>query len=383
MAELGAAIRGEWTLDRDWLTVNHGSYGAAPKAVLAAQQDWRSQMEAGPTRFFSRVYPAAVRAAAGTLARFVGANSEDIAFVTNATEGCNAVLRSLALRPGDEVLVLTHGYGAVRNTVRYVTERAGARMQQAALPFPDPDDARVLAALEARLTPRTRLAVLDHITSASALVLPIAAMTALCRDAGVPVLVDGAHAPGQVTLDLAALGADWYAGNCHKWLCAPKGSGFLWAAPDRQADLHPVSLSHGLGGGFLAEFDWTGTRDPSAWLAVSAAIGFHERLGGADLRARNAALAAEATALLARRLKTGVGASGAFAAAMGVVRLPVSGPATTERAHAIRERLLDARTDAPVQALDGALWLRLSAAAYNERADYERLADIVATALHD
>ena len=381
MPALGAAIRGEWVLDSDWLTVNHGSYGAVPKPVLAAQQDWRRRMEAQPTRFFSRVFPGAVREAAAALGAFVGAKGEDIAFVTNATEGCNAVLRSLALRPGDEVLVLTHGYGAVRNTVHYVTERAGARMTEAALPFPDPDEARVLAALEAVLTPRTRLAVLDHITSASALVLPIAAMTALCRAARVPVLIDGAHGPGQVTLDVPALGADWYAGNCHKWLCAPKGCGFLWAAPERRADLHPVTPSHGLGSGFLAEFDWTGTRDPSAWLAVDKAIAFHERLGGQELRVRNATLAAEATALLARRLKTDVGASGAFAGAMGVVRLPIS--ATPERARAICERLVDARTDAPLQALEGALWLRLSAAAYNERADYERLADIVAVALHE
>jgi len=383
MPVLGAAIRGEWALDSDWLTVNHGSYGAAPKSVLAAQHEWRRQMEAQPTRFFSRVFPGALREAAAALGAFTGAKGEDIAFVTNATEGCNAVLRSLALRPGDEVLVLTHGYGAVRNTVHYVTERAGARMTQANVPFPDPDEARVLAALEAALTPRTRLAVLDHITSASALVLPIAAMTALCRAAGVPALIDGAHGPGQITLDLPALGADWYAGNCHKWLCAPKGCGFLWAAPERQADLHPVTLSHGLGSGFLAEFDWTGTRDPSAWLTVDTAIAFHAHLGGPDLRARNATLATEATALLAGQLNTDVGASGAFAGAMGVVRLPVSGPATPERARAIRERLLNARTDAPVLALEGGLWVRLSAAAYNERADYERLADIVAVALHD
>ena len=383
MPQLGAAIRDEWALDSAWLTVNHGSYGATPKPVLAAQQNWRRQMERQPTRFFSRIFPGAVRKAAAALGAFVGAKGEDIAFVTNATEGCNAVLRSLALRPGDEVLVLRHGYGAVRNTVHYVTERAGARMTEAAVPFPDPDEASVLAALEAALTPRTRLAVLDHITSASALVLPIAAMTALCRAAGVPVLIDGAHGPGQVTLDVPALGADWYAGNCHKWLCAPKGCGFLWAAPERQADLHPVILSHGLGSGFLAEFDWTGTRDPSAWLTVDAAVVFHKHLGGPHLRARNATLAAEAAALLAGRLNTAVGASGAFAGAMGMVRLPLSGPATPERGRAIRERLLDARTDAPVFALEGALWLRLSAAAYNERADYERLADIVAVALYE
>ena len=206
------------------------------------------------------------------------------------------MLRSLRLAPGDEIVALSHGYGAVRNTVRYVTERAGARMVEAKVPFPRPSAEAIVANLAAVLTKRTRIAVLDHITSSSALVLPLARMIEVCHAAGVPVLVDGAHAPGQVTLDLTALGADWYSGNCHKWLCAPKGSAFLHARPDRQEDLHPVTISHGLGGGFLAEFDWTGTWDPSAYLAVGDAIDFHQRLGGAALRARNAALAAEGDA---------------------------------------------------------------------------------------
>ena len=162
------------------------------------------------------------------------------------------------------------------------------------MPFPRPDAEAIVAAVAAALTPRTKLAVIDHITSGSALVLPLEQIVAACHAAGVPVLVDGAHGPGQVTLDLRSLGADWYVGNCHKWLCAPKGCGFLWAAPERQAGLHPVTISHGFGGGFLAEFDWTGTRDCSAWLSVDAALDFHARLGGAALRARNMALAAEA-----------------------------------------------------------------------------------------
>jgi isopenicillin-N epimerase len=229
--EYGRVVRGEWALDENWLTVNHGSQGATPRCVLAAQESWRQQMEAQPTRFMSRVLPRALRDAAEKLGSFLGAQGEDVAFVDNATTGCNAVLRSLRLNPGDEVLVLTHGYGAVRNTVRYVTDRAGARMAEAPLPFPFPRGEAMLEAVEQTITRRTRLAVLDHVTSASALVLPIAAMTALCRQRGVPVLVDGAHGPGQVNLNVAALGVDWYMGNCHKWLCAPKGSGFIWAAP--------------------------------------------------------------------------------------------------------------------------------------------------------
>jgi len=288
-------------------------------------------MEAQPSHFMRRVLPDALRAAAAQLGAFIGADGQDIAFLENATVGCNALLRSLRLQPGDEIVMLDQVYGAVRNTIRHVTAAAGAGIIEAAIPFPHPTEEGVLAGLAAAIGPRTRLAVLDHITSGSALVLPIEAMVALCHQAEVPVLVDGAHAPGQVALDMRRIGADWYVGNCHKWLMAPKGSAFIWAAPDRQGDLHPVTISHGYGSGFLAEFDWTGTRDPSAFLAVGAAIEFHEWLGGAGLRARNAALAAEASNLVAQRLNTSVAAEAPFRGAMGLVRLPVDGPGHAAR----------------------------------------------------
>ena len=374
---LGRAVRHEWPLDWSWLTVNHGSFGATPRVVLAAQQDWRRQLEAQPTRFMHERLQAGLVAAAARLGVFLGADGNDIGFLDNATTGCNTVLRSLRLAPDDEVLVLSHGYGAVRNTVRFVTERAGARMTEAVVPFPRPDAAAIVASIAAALTGRTRIAVVDHITSGSALVLPLHAVISACRAAGVPVLVDGAHGPGQVTLDLGSLGADWYVGNCHKWLCAPKGSAFLWAAPDRQAELHPLTISHGYGQGFRAEFDWTGTRDSSACLAIPTAIDFHHRLGDAVLRARNVALAAEGARLLADRLGTEVGTTGALAGAMGVVRVPVAAPPTADWAQRLRQRLLAARTDAPVHALDGAIWLRISAHAYNDLADYAALATIV------
>ena len=375
---LGRAVRHEWPLDWTWLTVNHGSFGASPRVVLAAQQDWRRQLESQPTRFIHETLPAGLATVAARLGAFIGADGKDIALLDNATSGCNTVLRSLRLSQDDEVLVLSHGYGAVRNAVRFVTERAGARMTEATLPFPRPAPDAIVAAITTALTPRTRIAVIDHITSASALVLPLRAIIVACHAAGVPVLVDGAHGPGQVTLDLRALGADWYIGNCHKWLCAPKGSAFLWAAPEHQAELHPLTISHGLGQGFRAEFDWTGTRDSTACLAIPTALDFHQRLGGTSLMSRNVALATEAAAMLADRLGTEVGTTAALAGAMGVVRLPTAAPATTEWALRLRQKLLDARTDAPVQALDGAIWLRISAHAYNEMADYEALADIVA-----
>jgi isopenicillin-N epimerase len=373
-------IRTEWDLDPDFLTVNHGSFGATPRCVIAAQRAWQDQMERQPTRFMSAILPNALRGAASTLAGFLNAESDDLAFVDNATTGCNAVLRSLTLRPDDEILILSHAYGAVRNTVRFVTSRAGAHIAEASIPFPDPTEGSLTAAIAAAIGPRTRLAVIDHITSASAIVLPAQQIVAACHAAGVRVLIDGAHAPGQIDLDLTAIGADWYVGNCHKWLCAPKGCAFLHAQPAAQGGLHPGTISHGYGLGFLAEFDWTGTTDPSRFLAVTEAIEFHDRLGGAALRQRNRQLAALGADLLARRLNTQVGTTGPVAGAMATLRLPVEDP-TAARAMAIRKQLMEAGTDAPVHALDGALWLRLSAFAYNELDDYARLAEVVASVL--
>lgn len=369
-AALGHACRGLWRLDPDFLTVNHGSFGATPIAVQDEQTAWRARMEAQPSRFMSTILPDALRHAADRLGSFLGASGPDIVFVDNATSGCNAVLRSLRLRAGDDVLVLSHVYNAVRNTARFVTERIGARVIEAAIPFPRPSARDVLDAVAAALTPQTRIAVIDHITSASALVLPVTEIVGLCHANGVPVLIDGAHAPGHIDLDLAAIGADWYTGNCHKWLCAPKGAAFLWAAPHRQAGLHPLVISHGLDLGYLAEFDWTGTRDPSAFLSVPAAIDLHERLGGTTLRARNRDLAGQAATMLADRFGTEIGSNGG--GAMAVVRLPIGDVA------GLRARLLVAGTDAPVHALEGGVWLRLSAFAYNDLDDYERLGDIIA-----
>ena len=376
----GAALRHAFLLEEGFATVNHGSYGATPHPVLAAQDDWRARMERQPTRFFNTTILPALREAADALGAVIGARGRDIGFVGNATEGVNGVLRSLAFAPGDEIVALGHVYGAVRNTIRHVCSVSGARMVEVPVVFPRPDDAEVLAGLTAALRPRTKLAVLDHITSSSALLLPIAAMIAACHARGVKVLVDGAHAPGQVRLDLTALNADWYVGNCHKWLFAPKGSGFLWARPDRQDGIHPAVISHGYGQGFTAEFDWTGTRDPSAWLAVPAALAFHAGLGGEALMARNAALAAAAATRLAARWGTETGAGNRPAAAMATVRLPDDRPADRARAEVLRVLLLALGTDVPVMVHNDRLWLRLSAQAYNEPEDFERMGDLIESA---
>ncbi len=375
---LGKAVRDEWQLDWTKLTVNHGAFGATPIVVLDTQSAWRDQMEAQPSIFMRRIMPPALRASADALASFLNAQGQDVVFVDNATTGCNAVLRSLDFHDGDEIVLHSQAYGAVANTVRYVAQRSGARAVEVELPFPAPDIKAFVKRFADALTPRTKIAIIDHITSPSALMLPIAEIAKICRKAKVPLLVDGAHGPGHAEIDLTALDADWYVGNCHKWLAAPKGCAFLWSRRDRQAGLHPTTISHGFGQGYLEEFDWTGTRR-DAYLAIRTAIAFHQRLGGAGLRRRNIELAQQAGRLLAKKFGTEVGNEG-HAVAMTMVRLPLGGPFTKERATALRGRLLDEfDTDAPIHAHPQGLWLRVSAHAYNDIADYEALAELCLT----
>jgi isopenicillin-N epimerase len=247
----------------------------------------------------------------------------------------------------------------------------------AELPFPNTTAEGLIAAFANAVSERTRIAIVDHITSPSALVLPVQAIIAKLREAGVPVMVDGAHGPGQVPIDVSTLGASYYMGNGHKWWMGAKGAGFLWAAPEVQASLHPTIISWGYGLGYTEEFDWTGTRDWSAALVLPDAIAFHDRLGGLKLMESNAALARAAAAKLAARFGTALPVPTELQAAMTLVELPFSGEASEERSNALRVELLDLGCDVPVSALAGRLWLRLSAQAYNLPSDFDRLGDLI------
>lgn len=372
-----ADIRGLWALEPGARHLNHGAFGGCPLPLLDAQSAWRARMERQPSRFFMNELGGLLRKAAATLARFVGTAAERLAFVDNATTAVNAVIASTPLRPSDEVLTTDHVYNAVRQTLRHHAARAGAQVIEAPLGMPLTGSEAAAEAVIALIGPRTRLLVLDHVASPSAVILPVAPIIAAARRAGVPVLVDGAHAPGLIELDIDALGATWYAGNCHKWLCAPKGAGFLAVAADAPWEVHPTVISHAYGQGFAAEFDKTGTRDVSAWLTVPEAIALHERLGGAALRRRNAALALDAARAIAAELNTLLGAREAMFAAMATIRLPLPEGLAADwpTAGALRNAIWDiARIEIPAMALGGALWLRLSAQAYNEAEDYSEVA---------
>lgn len=370
----GAALRPLWRFGPEVVYLNHGAFGATPAEVLEAQAGWRDRIEAAPGPFLSHEYPALIRRSADAVAAAFGARGDDLVFVENATAGINAVLASLPLAPGDEVLVTRHTYGAIRNAATHWTRRAGARLTVAAWPFPPAGPDEVVAAVERMLSPRTRLALLDHIVSETGMVLPIAELAAVCRSRGVPVLVDGAHAPGQVALDLPALGVSWYTGNLHKWAFAARGCGFLWAAPEVQGALHPPVVSWGLDGGFTAEFDWIGSRDVTPWLAAPAALAFLERLGPDRVRNYNGDLVREAGRLLAEMWGVELVTPDAMTAAMLLVPLPGDWPGTVEAARAVHNRLwAEHRIHAGIFPVADRLWVRLSAQVYNGLGDYEAL----------
>ena len=372
--------RSEWQPDPEFTFLNHGSYGATPRVVTDDQDRWRERMERHPAGFMTYELPKAVREAAAHLATFVGCNAMDLAFIENATSGCNAVLNSFSLSAGDEILVTDHGYAAVRNAAEHVARKTGARIVEAKVSFPTTESKQIVDAVASQLGPRTRIVILDHITSPTAVIFPIRELASLCHSAGACVLIDGAHGPGMLSIDISSMGVDWYVGNCHKWLMAPKGSAFLWTNPKWQGQIHPLAISHGYGLGYTAEFDWIGTRDPSAWLSVPAAINFHMRMGGPSLRERNIKLARASATQLALLWKTERGSPDNLTGSMATIRLPLSGAATIERAIEVRARLFEAhRIELAITPFSGSLWARISAHAYNEPTDYQRLSEVFRT----
>lgn len=373
MRTFGRPLLDLWSLDPDATYLNHGAYGATPRVLRARQDAWRARMETQPTRFLMDETPDLLREAAAAVARFVGADAARTVLLDNVTAGISAVLRSLAIAPGERLVTTSHVYGAVRNAMRFVAERSGALAVEVA---PTPETAGPSAIAEAvvrELDGGARLLVVDHVTSPSALVLPVRTLVDAARARGVPVLVDGSHAPGLLDLDVGAIDADWYVGSLHKWLCAPKGGAFLVAREGAEA-IRPLAISHAAGQGFTAEFGKVGTRDPSALLTAPDAIAFHEELGGRDLRARNATLAARARDRLAAEAGLAPFAAETQGIAMVSGALPLDAPADWQTAQRLRRRLWEThRVEALVVGLHGRLWLRTSWHAYTDESDLDRL----------
>jgi isopenicillin-N epimerase len=376
-----------WQLDPEIAFLNHGSFGACPSAVMQVQGQWRERLEREPVRFFLRELDSALAEARESLARLVGADADDLAFVTNSTTGVNTVLRSLSLSPKDELLTTNHVYGACNNALEFTAQQRGARVVMAEVPFPLTSADEVVEAVLRHVTPRTKLLLIDHVTSPTALIFPVQRLVSELAARGVDTLVDGAHAPGMLALDLRALGAAYYTANCHKWLCAPKGSAFLHVRRDRQRQIRPLVISHGAASPradrsrFRQEMDWTGTHDPSPYLSVPAAIQFLEQLlpGGLPaLMMHNRELMLRARAALLQELGIDAPAPADMLGSMVTVPLPRATlrPVRASALEPLQDDLFEHhRIEAPVfrWPSGGAQHLRVTAHAYNSWRDYERL----------
>jgi isopenicillin-N epimerase len=370
--------------------LNHGCFGARLHDVFATQQAWRARFESAPVHVLERQRTKLVDEAKAALGRFVGMTPASFGFVTNATDGVNAVLRSLTLERGDEIVTTTHVYNAVRQTMRHLVDRAGASMKEVDVPCPCPGPDAVLEAITAGLGERTRLLIVDHVTSPTGLRFPLERIIAAARARGVDVLVDGAHAPGMLDLDVEALGAAYYAGNLHKWVCAPPGAAFLWVRPDRQAGVHPTVISHFLGEGLATEFDWQGTRDISPWLTVPAAIEAMGRLLGPGswprIRAHNTALATWVQTRLCAmwEVEPLSPVDGSMLGSIVAIALPEAVCRRFETPEELHDRLYDEHAiEAPVFEWGGRWIIRPSCQIYNVAEQYERLGEAVLALARD
>jgi isopenicillin-N epimerase len=387
-------MKEHWLLEPAITYLNHGSFGATPKEVLAKQDELRAQLEREPVRFMIRELEPLLDDARAVLAEFVGADPAGIVFVPNATAGVNAVLRSLDLDRHDELLVTSHEYNASRNALDYVAGLTGAKVVPVEVPFPIRSPDEVMERVMERVTERTRLLLIDHVTSQTGLIFPLSPLIDALKERGIDTLVDGAHAPGMIPLHLDALGAAYYTGNLHKWVCAPKGAAFLYVRANRRLGIRPVVISHGANSTrtdrsrFHLEFDWPGTLDPTAWLSVPAALRFMANLvagGWPEVMRRNRGLALRARDLLCGRLGIEPPAPDDMIGSMAALPLP-DGDAYIPPSlfgEPLQDALFERGIEVPIMP-----WpsqpkriLRVSAQLYNSIEDYETLANALESLL--
>lgn len=381
-------FRQHWQLGTAIDQLNHGSFGATPTAVLRAQREFQDALEREPLRFLAleRELEPKLDLVRERVASLVQAAATDIVFVRSATDGVNAVLRSLPLDPGDEIVVTDHGYNACNNAARFVCQPSGANLRVAKIPFPLSSDQEAIAAIDAELSPRTKVLLVDHVTSPSALVLPIGDIIRMAHDRGARVLVDGAHAPGMLPVNLRELNADYYTGNHHKWLCAPKTSGFLYVRSDLQSEVRPTVISHGANttragrSRFWTEFDWVGTYDPCPLLAVPNAIDFVSHLmpGGLEEHMRQLKeKTLQARRLVLDALRFDSPAPESMVGSMAAVPLPGGHDVPLGEVDPLQRVLYDKyQIEIPVFRISpgGQRVIRFSVQAYNNLSQYEKLA---------
>ncbi len=372
-----------FTLDPSVVYLNHGAFGACPRSVQAVQQQFRDRLERNSVQFFVRDLEGLFDDVRGVLAPFLGAKAEDLVFVPNATAGVNTVLAALEQEAGTEVVITDHTYPACRNAVEYWARRRSLQVRTAKIPWPLASAEQFSEAVLAQITTKTRLVLLDHITSPSGVIVPIEELVRTLRERGIDTLVDGAHGPGMLPVDLERLGATYYTGNLHKWCCAPKGAAFLWVPRERQPTIHPLVISHGWAvprtdrPRFLLEFDWPGTLDPSAILSIPAALSFLSGLfpgGFPELYAHNRALALKGRDALCAALGTAPPAPDAMLGSLAAVLFPERTP-NVPTPEALYNALLARGFEVPIVPLPGfpSGFVRIAAQVYNSEAEFSAL----------
>ena len=376
---LRSGIATDWMLDPAITFLNHGCFGARPRVVVEAQERWLRRYHARPIELLDRNRNELLTEAKRPVGELLGMKPENFGFVTNATEGVNAVLRSLSFRPGDELLTPSHVYNAVRNTMRHLIERAGGTYVEAPTPFPVTSPDELVNVIAEALNDRTRLVLIDHIASPTGVLFPVERIITLCREKGVDVFIDGAHAPGMIALDVESLGAAYYTGNLHKWICAPSGAAFLWVSPEKQRGIHPPTISHFLDEGLAAEFAWQGTRDITPWLCVKDAIDYLAALGWEDVLHHNHQMAMWVQQMLSE--KWGVGPSTPLDGSMigSLVSFPFPGDVSRfDDPVQLHDYLYDEHhIEIPIFDFGGQWLIRTSSQVYNTPDQYERLGEVV------
>jgi len=379
-------LRDEFLLDPDVVFLNHGSFGATPRPVFEAYQAWQRRLERQPVQFLGRDIGGYLAAARAALGDYLNAPADDLVYVPNATFGVNVVARSLRLGPGDEVLTTDHEYGACERAWRYMSRERGFALVRAPIPLPLPAADEFVERLWAAVTPRTRVIFLSHITSPTAATFPVAAVCARARAAGILTVVDGAHAPGQIPLDLPALGADFYAGNCHKWLCAPKGAGFLYARPEAQRLIEPLIVGWGwgedreltFGSDFLDYLQYPGTKDYAAYLAVPDAIAYQATHDWPTVRAACHGLTQQAIT----RIEALTGRPPLYDDPAGFVQMAAALLPPLADLPGLKQRLYDHhRVEIPLVQWNDCQFIRISIQGYNESGDVEALIAALQTEL--
>jgi isopenicillin-N epimerase len=388
-------LANHWTLDPTCVFLNHGSFGATPTAIREEQRKWQDLLENEPVRFYEDLSPEFMLNARKALASMLTCDAEDLALVENATTGVNTVLRSIVFEEGDEILVPDHAYQACRNAIDYVSERWGAKVVTINIPFPVEGPQDVIDAMMAGVSERTVLAMIDTVTSPTGLRMPFETLVGMLEQQGVSVLLDAAHGIGMVPLNLDELGASYTTSNCHKWLCAPKGSAFLHVRKDHQRNIHPLTISHGMTfplgktTRFRHEFDWTGTRDLSAWCSIPATIEFMSTMfegGWPAIMEHNHDLAMEGRAILCERLGLEAPCPEEMIACIATLMLPAGaeGGIPLHDPDPLHEVLQEKYgIQVPVWSWESpkGRYFRISAQVYNHVDEYHYLADALATEL--